>query len=100
MKPVTVMSYENFAGGIIAGIISFAFSVKGLLPITNSFLGVIISLIIVYALGKHAENKYGREEISLSSWIMNGIVPFYFLWMVVWIILLNYVPVFMPGITI
>ncbi len=91
MKAITEMSFEHILGGIGAGIISFLFSVKGILPITNSLLGVLISLIIVYLLGKYAENKFGREEISLSSWIMNGIVPFYFTWMVVWIILLNYV---------
>lgn len=100
MNAVSVMSYEHIIGGVIAGIISFVFSVKGILPITNAALGVIISIIIVYLLGKHAENKYGREEISLEKWIMNGIVPFYFMWMVVWILLLNYIPAFYPSITL
>lgn len=100
MKAVSEMSYEHIGGGILAGIISFIFSVKGILPITNAALGVLISLIIVYLLGKYAENKYGREEISLGTWIMNGIVPFYFMWMVVWILLLNYIPAFYPSITL
>ncbi|WP_455645853.1 EMC6-like membrane protein [Methanosphaera sp.] len=91
MDEITIMSYEHIIGGIAAGIISYLFSVKGILPITNEFIGVIISIVIVYGLGKLAENKYGREKISLSSWIMNGILPFYFMWMVVWIMLLNYV---------
>lgn len=91
MDEVTVMSYGHIIGGIIAGIISYAFSVKGILPITNEFIGVIISVIIVYALGKYAENKYGREKITTGSWITNGVLPFYFMWMTVWIILLNYV---------
>ncbi|MCI5867074.1 MAG: hypothetical protein SOZ23_07165 [Methanosphaera sp.] len=100
MKAITVMSYEHFIGGLIAGIISAVFSLKGILPITNSVLGVIISLIIVYLLGKHAENKFGREEISLGTWVMNGVVPYYFIWMVVWILLLNYLPVFIPGVVL
>lgn len=91
MDEVAIMSYEHIIGGIIAGIISYLFSVKGILPVTNEFIGVIISIIIVYALGKLAENKYGREKISLGSWISNGVLPFYCMWMVVWIILLNYV---------
>ena len=90
MEAISIMSYEHIIGGIIAGIISFLFTVKGLLPISNEMLGVLISLIIVYVLGKYAEKKYGREEISLSSWITNGVLPFYFMWMTVWIMLLNY----------
>lgn len=91
MEEVSIMSYTHIAGGIVAGIISFLFSAKGLLPITNEMIGVLISLIIVYALGKFAEKKYGREKISLGSWFTNGVLPFYFMWMTVWILLLNYV---------
>ena len=69
MDEVSIMSYEH---------------------ITNEMLGVLISIVIVYLLGKLAESKYGREKISLGSWITNGILPFYFMWLVVWIMLLNY----------
>ena len=78
-------------GGIIAGVISFLFTVPGLLPITNEILGVLVSLIIVYGLGKYAEKKYGKDQIGTGSWITNGVLPFYFMWMTVWIMLLNYV---------
>lgn len=91
MEAINVMSYEHILGGVLAGIISFLFTVKGLLPVTNEMLGVLISLIIVYVLGKYTEKKYGREEIGLGSWISNGVLPYYFMWMVVWIMLLNYV---------
>jgi uncharacterized protein YacL len=91
MDEVTIMSVEHIIGGVIAGIISFIFSVKGILPITNEILGIFISLIIVYGLGKYAEKKYGRDKIGLSSWITNGVLPFYFMWMTVWIMLLNYI---------
>lgn len=91
MEEVSIMSYTHIIGGIIAGIISFLFTAKGLLPITNDMIGVVISVIIVYGLGKYAEKKFGRETIGLGSWIMNGVVPYYFMWMTVWILLLNYV---------
>ncbi|RAP53525.1 MAG: hypothetical protein BZ138_00580 [Methanosphaera sp. rholeuAM270] len=91
MEEVSIMSYTHIAGGILAGIISFLFTRKGLLPVTNEMIGVLISLIIVYALGKYAEKKFGREKISLSSWLTNGVLPFYFMWMTVWILLLNYI---------
>lgn len=91
MDEITVMSYEHIVGGLVAGVITYACSVEGVLPITNEVLGVLISILLVYFLGRYAESRYGREKISLSSWIMNGILPFYFLWMVVLILLLNYV---------
>ena len=91
MEAVNIMSYQHIIGGLIAGIISFLFTVKGLMPITNEMIGVLISIIMVYGLGKYAERKYGRDEIGMGSWISNGILPFYFTWMTVWILLLNYV---------
>ena len=91
MEEQSIMSYMHIVGGIVAGFISYLFTVKGLLPITNEMLGILISVIIVYGLGKFAEKKYGREKISLSSWITNGVLPFYFMWMTVWIMLINYV---------
>ena len=91
MDEITIMSYEHLIGGVFAGIISYLFTVKGILPITNEFLGVIISIVIVYGLGKYAESRYGREKISLSSWISNGVLLYYLVWMTVWIFLLNYV---------
>ncbi|MBE6487937.1 MAG: hypothetical protein E7Z86_04425 [Methanosphaera stadtmanae] len=89
MDEVGIMSIQHMVGGVLSGFICFGFQ-KGLFGITNEFIGVIIALIIVYALGKHAENKYGREKIALGSWISNGILPFYLLWMVIWIVLQNY----------
>ena len=47
MEAISIMSYEHIIGGIIAGIISFLFTVKGLLPISNEMLGVLISSIIL-----------------------------------------------------
>ena len=46
MDEITIMSYEHLIGGVFAGIISYLFTVKGILPITNEFLGVIISVVI------------------------------------------------------
>lgn len=93
MEEVSIMSYCHIIGGIIAGILSFAFTVRGILPLTNEMIGVLISLLMVYGLGKIAEKKFGREKISVSSWVTNGIIPFYFMWMTVWILLLNYVTI-------
>ncbi|MDO5826356.1 MAG: hypothetical protein BZ137_02635 [Methanosphaera sp. rholeuAM130] len=90
MDEAGIMSVQHIVGGILAGFICFGFQ-KGYFGIANEVIGVIISLVLVYLLGKHAEKKYGRETIGLNSWVMNGIVPFYFVCMVVWILLLNYI---------
>lgn len=90
MDETGIMSAQHMVGGILAGFICFGFQ-KGYFGITNEFIGVIIALVIVYMLGKHAENKYGREKIGLGSWITNGVLPFYFLWMVIWIVLQHYI---------
>jgi len=90
MDEVGIMSAQHIVGGILAGFICFAFQ-KGLFFITNEFVGVIIAIVLVYLLGKHAENKYGREKIGLGSWFTNGILPYYCMWMVVWILLQNYI---------
>lgn len=93
MDELGVMSYMHIGGGVLAGIISFLFTKPIIFPFANEMIGVLISLIIVYGLGKFAEKKYGREKIGLGKWISNGVLPYYFVWMVVWIMLLNYVVV-------
>lgn len=94
MDEVGIMSIQHMVGGVLSGFICFGFQ-KGLFGITNEFIGVIIALALIYFLGKHAEKKYGREKISGGSWVSNGILPFYLLWMVVWILLQNYQVIFM-----
>lgn len=92
MDELSIMSYMHIIGGILSGVISFLLTRPIIFPFANEMIGVLISLLIVYGLGKYAEKKYGREKIGLGSWISNGVLPFYFMWMVVWIMLLNYVP--------
>ncbi|MBE6493767.1 MAG: hypothetical protein E7Z84_04055 [Methanosphaera stadtmanae] len=89
MDEIGKMSVEHMFGGVASGIICYLFQ-SGILPITNEFIGVIISLVLLYCLGKRAENKYGKEKIGFGTWASNGILPFYFIWMVVWIIAINY----------
>ncbi len=74
---------------IAAGYISFLLS-SGALALKNEVIAVLAGLIILYIMGKVSEMLFGKEEVGgLKGWLWSGIVPFIFIWMVVWILLLN-----------
>ncbi len=74
---------------IAAGYISFLLS-SGALALKNEVIAVLAGLIILYIMGKVSEMLFGKEEVGgLMGWLWSGIVPFIFIWMVVWILLLN-----------
>ncbi len=77
-------------GGIIAGYLSFILS-SGVI-FKNEALAVIIALIILYIMGQVSERLFGKEEVNgFSGWFWSGIVPFFFVWIMVWVIFMNLV---------
>jgi hypothetical protein len=41
-------------------------------------------------MGQVSERLFGKEEVGgVKGWLWSGIVPFFFLWMMVWIIFIN-----------
>ena len=78
------MASIHTVGGIIAGYVSF------LLNSNNEVLAIIAALIILYAVGQVSERILGKEEVGgFSGWFWSGIVPFFFVWLIVWIIFTN-----------
>lgn len=77
--------------GIVAGYISFLLSSGAVSGIgKNEVLAVIIAIIILYAMGQISERLFGKEEVGgLSGWLWSGIVPFFFIWIIVWVIFTN-----------
>lgn len=74
---------------IAAGYISFLLS-SGALAVKNEVIAVLAGLIILYIMGKVSEMLFGKEAVGgVKGWLWSGIVPFFFIWMVVWILLLN-----------
>ncbi|MEN4007367.1 MAG: hypothetical protein PQ964_08445 [Methanobacteriaceae archaeon] len=73
-----------------AGYISFLLS-NGAIPGIgrNDALAVIGGLIILYLTGKISEKLFGEEVGGLKGWFWSGVVPFFFLWMMFWIIFTN-----------
>jgi hypothetical protein len=74
--------------GIIAGVLSAVFSL-GYLGFKNDMIGLLIAIIIVYGMSKFADN-IATEELGRSQKIWDCIVPFFFSWIIVWILLNNY----------
>jgi hypothetical protein len=77
--------------GIIAGYISFILSSGAIAAIgKNDAIAVIVALIILYLVGQLSERLFGKEEVGgFSGWLWSGIVPFFFIWIMVWIIFAN-----------
>jgi len=79
------------AAAVAAGYISFLLS-SGAIPGIgrNESLAIISGLITLYLIGKLSERLFGKKEVGgRKGWLWSGILPFFFLWMMVWIIFMN-----------
>jgi len=77
---------------IVAGYVSFLLSTGAISGLgKNEVLAVLAGLIIVYLAGQLSERIFGKEEVGgFKGWLWSGIVPFFFIWIVVWVILFNH----------
>lgn len=75
---------------IVAGAISYLLYIGAIAGLKNEFFAVFAGLIILYLGGQLCERLFGKEEVGgMSGWLWNGIVPFFFVWILVWVILYN-----------
>jgi len=77
--------------GFIAAIISFIVS-GGSIPVLgkNQALGTFIGLIILILTGNIAERIFNKEEVGgFKGWLSNGVLPFIFVWFMVWAMLIT-----------
>jgi hypothetical protein len=80
--------------GIIAAIISFALTTGLISGINNEAIAILIALVILYISGQISERIFGKEAVGgFKGWLWSGIVPFLFIWIVLWILLININPV-------
>jgi EMC6-arch len=69
--------------GIITGYISFI--------IVNQSYAVILGIVILIIVGNLSERFLGKEEVGgTKGWFWSGIVPFFFVWVLVWTMLFNF----------
>jgi hypothetical protein len=77
--------------GVVAGVLSGLFTV-GLFGFKNDMIGLLIAIVIVYTSLKSV-NKIVTEEIDRSQKIWDCVLPFFFSWIIVWILLSNYIKI-------
>lgn len=77
--------------GIVAGYVSFILSSGAIASIgSNEALALIAAIIILYVMGQVSERLFGKEEVGgIKGWLWSGIVPFFFVWIMVWTVFLN-----------
>ena len=81
-------------GGIIAAYLSYALTTGLINGINNEAIAILIALIILYLSGQVSERIFGKEAVGgFKGWLWSGIVPFLFIWIVVWVLLFNVNPV-------
>lgn len=67
--------------GLIAGLISTSLTL-GWFGFKNDVFAFFVALIILYGVGKLAQ-KVAQGEISgTTQWLWDGILPFYFMWVI------------------
>lgn len=77
---------------IVSGFLSFIIASGAIGAVgRNEVLAVLLGLVILYLTGNLAERLFGKEEVGgFKAWFWSGIVPFMFIWIVTWTLLLNY----------
>lgn len=84
----------HIIGGLIAAIFSFALTTGMISGINNEVIAILIALIILYLSGQVSERIFSKEAVGgFKGWLWSGIVPFLFIWVVVWVLLININPV-------
>lgn len=88
MDDTVKLTSINVVLGIVAGLLSGIFSV-GTLGFKNDMIGLILGIVFIYAMVKSAD-KIATEEIDRSQKIWDCVLPFFFTWIIVWILIANY----------
>lgn len=80
--------------GLIAAYVSYALTTGLFMGINNQVVAILLALVILYLSGQISERIFGKEAVGgVKGWLWSGIVPFFFIWIVIWIMLFNINPV-------
>jgi len=85
------LTIVHSALALVAGFLSFLLSTGAISGLgKNEFLAVLAGLLILYLGGQLSERMFGKEAVGgTKGWLWSGIVPFFFVWVMVWVILFN-----------
>ncbi|BAW30940.1 MAG TPA: hypothetical protein PLO64_04830 [Methanothermobacter sp.] len=86
-KMTAIHSIAGFISAILSFIVSGGFiAVLG----ENQALGTFIGLIILILTGNITERIFDKEDVGgFKGWLSNGVLPFIFVWFMVWAMLLT-----------
>lgn len=76
---------------LVAGYVSYLLSTGAIAGVgKNEVLAVLAALIILYIGGQISERTFGKEAVGgTKGWFTSGIIPFFFVWIMVWVVLYN-----------
>ena len=84
----------HIIGGIIAAFFSYLLTTGQIMGINNEAIAILLALVILYISGQVSERIFGKEAVGgFKGWLWSGIVPFLFIWLVIWILFFNVNPV-------
>jgi hypothetical protein len=84
----------HIIGGIIAAFLSFALTTGMIMGINNEAFAVLLAIVVLYISGQVSEKIFGKEAVGgFKGWLWSGIVPFLFIWIVLWVLFFNINPV-------
>ena len=75
--------------GLIAALISTAFTV-GWLGFKNDIFAGFVALIILYFVVQFCQKIAGAEISGFSQWLWDGIAPFFFTWVISYTLFVMY----------
>ena len=67
--------------GIFASLISAALTL-GWFGFKNDIFAFFIAVISLYITGQACQKMFGDDISGVSQWLGDGIVPFYFIWVI------------------
>ena len=83
----------HIIGGIVAAFLSFKLTTGLISGINNEAVAILLALVILYLCGQVSERIFGKEAVGgFKGWLWSGIVPFLFIWILLWVLLFNINP--------
>jgi hypothetical protein len=90
MDNAVKITLVHIIAALFAGYISSLFTIGQISGIgKNDVLAAAVGLGILYIVGQLCDKLFGEQE-GFTKWLWNGIVPFAFVWFVLWTIIINY----------
>lgn len=87
IKVSIIHIFTAFIAAFLAAYVSL-----GLIPFfgKNEWLGAFFGILILYITGQICERFFDEEEFGgFRQWLSKGIIPFIFVWFVMWTMLMN-----------